>query len=74
MKKPKISTHYDCLVIGSRRKNIHEVAESYSEMIDAFIKAHEDLVEWNDCIPSSNETQDIIEEIEQVLKKAGVQL
>ena len=43
------------------------------EMIDVLIKAHEDLVEWNDCIPSSNETEDIIEQIEQALKKAGVQ-
>ena len=85
MKKPKITynplkvgdsetlTEGGSVIINGKELFEDDCAELISEMIDALIKAHEDLVEWNDCIPASNETQDIIEQIEQALKKAGVE-
>ena len=78
MNKPKITfIPYECFrVISADGYWLDDMQkmEAYEEMIDALIESHKDLVEWNDCIPSSNETEDIIEQIEQALKKAGVQI
>ena len=77
MKKPKIRfIPYEGFAVKKSSGEFLDddvTAEAYEEMIDALIESHKDLVEWNDCIPSSNETEDIIEQIEQALKKAGVE-
>ena len=70
----KITTKKGCVIADvTLRKNVKPIS-AVPEMIDALIESHKDLLEWNDCIPSSNETEDIIEQIEQALKKAGVQI
>ena len=63
-----------CGADEDERQATAKAISAVPEMIDALIESHKDLVEWNDCIPSSNETEDIIEQIEQALKKAGVEL
>ena len=60
--------------VGKKYFDTGKTSDDWDEMIDALVEAHKDLLEWNDAIPVSEETDAIIEQIEQALEKAGVQL